>query len=213
MITCENCGTAMPDAAVICPSCGSTTSFARSSQTPPSQYEQSSYNQGYGSSQSYNPQSGPIYSPQPGPGYAPQPNPGYAPQPGYGVPYNAPQMMYAPQPQVAINVNMASAAPVASSGNSGAVVAEVLLNIFLGIYGVGWLMAGETTVGIILLICSIVLYWPIVVLVSIFTFGLGLFCFGPLAIGGLILNAILLNNTIKRKTTMVVVQPMGYPPR
>jgi hypothetical protein len=102
----------------------------------------------------------------------------------------------------------------ASPGNPGAIVTEVLLNVFLGIYGVGWLMAGETTTGIILLICSILLYWPIMILGTIFTVGLGLICLVPLAIVALIINPILLSNAIKRKTAYILVQPLQViPPR
>jgi hypothetical protein len=105
------------------------------------------------------------------------------------------------------------AAP-ASAGNPGAIIVEVLLNVFTGIYGVGWLMAGETTTGIILLVCSILLYWPVMVLGAIFTLGVGLLCLIPLAIVALILNPILLNNTIKRKTAYILVQPIQtFPPR
>jgi hypothetical protein len=120
--------------------------------------------------------------------------------------------MYQP---ISVNINMqAPMVPVASSSNSGATVVEVLLTIFLGIYGIGWLMAGETTTGIILLICSFLLYWPIMILGTIFTLGIGLACLVPLAIGAIILNAILLSNTIKRKTAYILVQPVQvYPPR
>jgi hypothetical protein len=97
---------------------------------------------------------------------------------------------------VSVNVNVGSAP---SSINNAALIVEILLNIFTGIYGVGWLMAGETTTGIVLLICSIVLYWPIFILGTIFTAGIGLVCIGPLAIAAIIFNAILLNNTLKRR--------------
>jgi hypothetical protein len=44
--------------------------------------------------------------------------------------------------------------------------------------------------------------------------GIGLACLVPLAIGAIILNAILLSNTIKRKTAYILVQPMQvYPPQ
>lgn len=222
MITCERCGKQVPDTAAICPACGTISSIARSSPTAFGQSQPSSISYEY--SQGYGQQS--VYSPQPGspsqPGYPPQPDypsqpaypspSGYPPQPGYsaqsGYPpqqtYNTPPMIYSP---VAVNVNVMAPIPVVSGKtNSGAVVVEVLLNIFLGIYGVGWLMAGETTTGVILLIASLVIYWPTVLVGSIFTLGLGLFCLIPLAIGGVILNAILLNNMLKRKATYILVQ-------
>jgi hypothetical protein len=197
----------MPETTVVCPSCGTVSSTSRSGVHNPTSYSQnppSSYSQGYGpqhQQQQFYPPSQPEYQSQPG----------YASQPGYGQPYNA---MY-PQPQVAVNINMTMpTTQPTSAGNTGAIIVEVLLNLFLGIYGVGWLMAGETTTGIILLICSILLYWPILILGTIFTLGIGLICIGPLAIGAVILNVIHLNNTIKRKTAYVLVQPVQtFPPR
>jgi hypothetical protein len=77
-------------------------------------------------------------------------------------------------------------------------VVELLLN-FLGIYGVGWIMAGSTAVGIPLLICSVVL-WPLVFLFALLTLGLVLLCLGPLAIVAIVCNALLLQRAIKRKS-------------
>lgn len=76
---------------------------------------------------------------------------------------------------------------------------EILLSL-IGIYGVGWLIAGETVIGVILLVCSFVVFAPLAILIAIFTFGIGIFVFDlPLAIGGIILNAILLNRVLDRK--------------
>ena len=91
--------------------------------------------------------------------------------------------------------------PVRSTKNNTPLVVEILLNLFLSLYGVGWLMAGETTVGVILLIGSFFLYWPALIFGIIFTFGLGIFSFGALALGLIILNAVLLNNYLKRKAS------------
>ena len=85
------------------------------------------------------------------------------------------------------------------------VLVEVLLSLFLGIYGFGWLMAGETTTGIVLLICSFVIFWPIVFLSVVFTLGLGLFCVIPLEIGAVILNAVLLNSTLNCNATQITM--------
>lgn len=207
MVTCERCGQQMPDSVAICPSCGTISSFSQPGMSAPTNYNPTSapmpgYMQGYSQQQQQ------MYE---------LPS-SYVAQPGYSQPYNVPPTIYPQQvPQVAINVNMAPVTPVAvatSGGNSAAIIVEVLLNIFTGIYGVGWLMAGETTTGIILLVCSLFLYWPILVVGTIITFGIGLLCLGPLAIGAIIFNAILLNNTIKRKTAYVVMQPMQMmPPR
>ncbi|MBV9231644.1 MAG: hypothetical protein JOZ18_20205 [Chloroflexi bacterium] len=110
-----------------------------------------------------------------------------------------------PYQAIPINYPPASSFTV-SNKNDSALIAEIILSLF-GIFGVGWLMAGETTVGIILLVCSIVLYWPIVLVGTVATIGVGLICLGPLAIGAIILNALLLNNLLKRKAAQFVVMP------
>ncbi len=103
-----------------------------------------------------------------------------------------------------------------STKNNNALVVEIILSLF-GLFGVGWLIAGETTVGTILLICSIFIYWPLIILGTIFTFGLGLICLGPLAIGAIILNILLLNKVLDRHSTQYVITPqpvyMHMPPK
>jgi hypothetical protein len=117
------------------------------------------------------------------------------------------------QPAPVVNINVGGVTGVvAPTVNNTPVIVEVLLNIFTGIYGVGWLMAGETVPGIVLLICSILLYWPIMIVAFIFTLGFGLICTGPLAIGAIILNAILLHNSLKSKAAVVVMQPVQMMP-
>ena|SRR5215472_1274655 len=200
-MNCERCGTGLPNYAVICPACGTITSTAQGpapttgyGQYAPEGYssppqQQALYGQGYGPQQGYQP------SPPPHQSY------GYVPQPN---------VVYQPGP---VNV-FVNNAPPASNKNTGALIAEILLSLFVGVYGVGWLMAGETTTGIILLICSFVVYWPLLILGTIFTLGIGLICLGPMAIGAIITNAVLLNNLLNRKATQVVmVQTSQVPPR
>jgi hypothetical protein len=76
--------------------------------------------------------------------------------------------------------------------NGTAVAVEAIL-AFFGIYGVGWLMAGETTVGALLLAGSFV-WWGVAIFLTAITFGVGLFCIAPLNIGFLVLSAVLLAN-------------------
>src|SRR5207237_3491012 len=128
-----------------------------------------------------------AYPPPQQPAYMPPPQANY----GYGQPYGAPPMYQGP-----VQVNIIHNQPVAGNTSSTPVLVEVLLSLFLGIYGVGWLMAGETTTGVILLICSFVVYWPLVIMIAVFTLGFGLFCDVPMAIGAIILNAVVLNNTL-----------------
>lgn len=69
----------------------------------------------------------------------------------------------------------------------------------LGIFGIGWLLAGETVIGLLLLACSILVYWPIMILGTLVTLGFGLMCLGPLAVSCVICNTLLLNLCLKRK--------------
>jgi hypothetical protein len=82
--------------------------------------------------------------------------------------------------------------------SNSALLAEIILSL-LGIFGVGWLMAGETAIGVILLLGSIFCYWPMILLGTAITDGFGLICLGPIAIGAIILNIALLSSVLKRK--------------
>jgi hypothetical protein len=97
----------------------------------------------------------------------------------------------------------------ASVQDDGVLLKEIILSL-LGIFGIGWLIAGETTVGIVLLLASFLLYWPIMLLGTVFTLGLGLICLGPLAISAIIVDAILLNAALKRKARRIL--PVVPPP-
>jgi hypothetical protein len=180
MMNCERCGELLPENALACPKCGVATS---ASQQRPQL---------------------PHYTP-PQPGYMPpQQTYGYGPQPGYMPPQQT--YGYGPQFNPAPNAPGVNVTVVNNAHKSNTpVLVEVLLSLFLGIYGVGWLMAGETTIGITLLICSFVIFWPIVILSIVLTLGLGLFCVIPLEIGAVILNAVLLNSTLNRKTTQITM--------
>ena len=92
-----------------------------------------------------------------------------------------------------------SSIPIRATKNNTALIIEILLNLILSLYGVGWLMAGAVRVGVILLIASFFVYWPVLIFGVLFTFGLGIFSFGALALGLVILNGILLNNYLNRK--------------
>ena len=189
MMNCENCGRVISDNAVVCPNCGAVTpaSLPRPDQpryTPPQQ--------GYMAQQ-------PGYPP-PQQGYMPPPQPGYMPpSQNYGYPQQQqPPPMYPPQ---GVNVTVVNNA---STKNNTPLIIEVILSLF-GIFGIGWLTAGETTTGVILLICSFVVYWPLLILIAVFTLGLGLACDFPLGIAAIIINAILLNNTLNRKATQITM--------
>lgn len=186
----------MADHATVCPVCGTLTDTA---QQAVGQGPQASFSQGdfakFGGPSPYQQGYGPVPNPPPRPaGYMPplQQMPGYAPY----------ASMY---PQGAVNVTV-----INKPGNEGAVIAEILLSLF-GVFGVGWLIGGETTVGIVLLICSIFIFWPIMILGTLFTFGLGLICLVPLAIGAIILNALLCASAMKRRASQFVVMQSPLP--
>lgn len=186
MMTCTTCGRMIQDNATSCPYCGALTELGKASQPQGNYYQQQQQ-------QSYMPPQQPGYNPQQG--YVP-PQQGYYQQPNYGQPYQ----------QAGINVTVTNNT---TSHSSTPVIVELLLNIFLGVYGVGWLMAGETTTGIVLLICSFV-DWFIIGIIAVLTLGLGFFCWGPLLIAAWIVNAILLNNALKRKASQVIMVQQRY---
>lgn len=195
MMTCERCGKEIPDNIAICPNCGTVTSTVRSRTQPPTKH---------------GPYSGSYIDVPPDYAYPPRQN--YATPPlkeysspqqnyGYGQPYNAPPMYQS----AFYNVT------VVNTTNNTPLIIELLLSIFLGLYGVGWLMAGETAIGVILLVCSVFIYLPLFfvsIFIAPFTFGFSLLCTIPMVIGAIVLNAILLNNRLKQKAAQyMTAQP------
>ncbi len=187
---CARCGKEIASTAALCPFCGAATR-TQVQYTSPSAYQVKSYQDdlssfggppvyqaGYSAVPSPVQQGGYSSFPQQGPSYAP---PAYAP--GY--------------PPVNVTV-------VHTTSNDGALVAEIILSLF-GVFGVGWIIGGETTTGVILLLCSIFLYWPIMILGTVFTLGIGLVCLGPLAIGAIILNVLLCSQALKRRAARSVI--------
>ncbi|HEY7021182.1 MAG TPA: hypothetical protein VH349_08695 [Ktedonobacterales bacterium] len=119
------------------------------------------------------------------PAYTPPPPPVYAapPQPAAG--YAAPL-----QP-----VASAYVAPQARPQNNTPVIVEAIL-AFFGIYGVGWLISGETSIGIALLIAGFV--WDAIFVAAAITV-LGLCCVVPLQLIFVALSAFQLNNRLRMR--------------
>jgi hypothetical protein len=193
MTTCERCGNEMPDNLAICPNCGTVTLKANENLPPTTSYgsyAERYYNQSAG----YAENSQDYISPHSQEYHSQQQN--YS----YGQTYNTPPMyQQAPFNVTAFNMN-----------NSMPLIVELILSIFLGIFGVGWLIAGEVVIGVILLVCSLFIYVPLLIIsifIAFFTFGFSLFCTGPLVIGAIVLNAILLNNRLKRKASSYMPIP------
>ncbi|MHB8597904.1 MAG: zinc ribbon domain-containing protein [Ktedonobacteraceae bacterium] len=223
---CERCGKEISDTAAICPSCGSLTSTVATSRPgsqPPTQhgtypsdpyetynthdthdtYDEpvSSYEQGY------TPRSD-FRRPPPQPDYMAPPQSNYQ----YGKSYAPPRFQQGGGINVSVYNNYNSYSPPGQK-NNGALIAEIILSLF-GIYGVGWLIGGETTVGLVLLVCSFVIFLPFVILGTIFTLGLGVLCIGPLSIALIIINAVLLNKALNRKAAqqITIIQAQQMPP-
>jgi hypothetical protein len=213
---CQQCRNEIAENAIICPVCGTLKSPlsqqpGKDQAYPQGDFQQPPENYGYYQQNNRGGYQG---------GYAPPPPQQPINQQGYQG-YVPPQQNYRYVPPYSTNQGYTSNINVTvinnSSGgkNDGALVAEIILSL-LGIFGIGWLLAGETTVGIIMLLCSIFLYWPIMFFGTLFTFGFGLIFLGPLMIASIIINAVLLNNAIKRKAApFVIVQqpPMQMPPQ
>jgi hypothetical protein len=203
---CKRCGTQIAQTTKLCPACGTIIEHASMNaqpQTPYGAYAQASHEQSTQQTREYAvPPYGNVKNASPPlNGYA---TPAYKNAPAYD---QDPYKSYPPS----------ASAFMVTNKNDAALVTEILLSL-IGIFGVGWIMAGETTIGIILLVMSIFIYWPIMILGTIFTFGLGLICLGPIAIAAIILNFVLLNSVLNRKMTrFIITQPpppgMTVPPQ
>ena len=209
---CERCGYQVSENAPVCPRCGTANPFFKPAPlateygTPhfsPADYSNPlSYQQGYV-----------ARTPQPVPPPSLPPDhtlpaqhfgapPPHQPVPVY--PQHIPGPTSYPPNQVNVTIINTPPAMVTTGKNDGAMVAEILLSL-IGIFGVGWLISGEITVGTVLLVCSFFLYWPIMIIGTIITYGIGLFILFPLAIAAIIVNAILLSMTLNKKAARYTV--------
>ena len=194
MTTCERCGNDIPDNLAICPNCGTAISKAKDNVSPTTSY--GTYSDMYYSQSPINVEN--IQRDH----ATPHQQEYYLQQQiySYGQSNNTPPIYQ----QAPFNFT------VFNTSNSTPLIVELLLSIFLGIFGIGWLMAGEVVTGIILLICSLFIYLPLLIIsifIAFFTFGFSLFCTGPMVIGAIILKAILLNNRLKRKASSYMPIP------
>jgi serine/threonine protein kinase len=104
------------------------------------------------------------------------------------------QMPAPPSPYTSPGSYRSSGAQTTSDTlHTTAVVMEVLLSIF-GVFGVGWCIAGRWGRGLTLLVCSFLIYWPII-MQSLLS-GSGGSCPFLLAIGAIIFNGTQLNKEI-----------------
>ena len=191
---CDRCGKEIADTAIHCPFCGMPTEH-EAHYMQPSAYQ---VQQGHPQDDLSSFGGPPVYQA----GYRAVP----PPQQSRYVPFPQQATGYAPASYVYPQGNFTV---IHTTGSEAPLIAEIVLSLF-GIFGVGWLLGGETTIGIILLLCSIFIYWPIMILGTVFTFGIGLVCLGPLAISAIIINALLCNRVLKRRAARLVI--MQSPP-
>ncbi|HEU5347230.1 MAG TPA: hypothetical protein VFU63_01330 [Ktedonobacterales bacterium] len=86
--------------------------------------------------------------------------------------------------------------------SSAAVLVECICGFF-GFYGIGWLMSGYTTTGILLLLGGFVwkvLFWLIV----LGTGFVGLICMGPIDLAIWITSGVILSNTLKKRSMGII---------
>jgi hypothetical protein len=181
---CEHCGEALPETSTVCPACG-TPRGKRTGQHP-TIYGKSPHENFGGSSPYKQVNTGAYTSYMP-----PQMYEEAAHQASYKSSFASPH-------QFSAHPHAPRITPLQTPNLSNALTIEVVLSL-IGIFGVGWLMAGQITIGILLLLGSIFFYWPMLMLSTMFTDGLSLLCLVPMAIGLIIFNAVLLNGYIKRK--------------
>lgn len=123
------------------------------------------------------------YPPNYAPPYSQPAQPTYPAAPQYSQPLPPPYPPYPPYPQQ-------------QQDNSTAVVLEAILSLF-GFYGIGWMFRGHVGTGIVLLVLGFV-WVGVAILITIFTFGFGLLCIGPLHLVFIVLDVLALNNTLRQ---------------
>ena len=193
MSTCERCGNDMPDDMAICPKCGTVTTKAKDKIFPSTSY--GTFADTYYKEPIYN-ESNQL---------------NFATPPSQEYPYQQQNIHYTQSYASTPTYQQSQYTfPTFNPNSSTPLIVELLFSFFLGIFGIGWLMAGEVATGIILLVCSLFIYLPLLIIsifVAFFTFGFSLFCTGPMVIGAIVLNAILLNSKLKRKATSYMPMP------
>ena len=181
---CERCGHEITGntSSVLCPICGTVVKKPARAQLSGS-YVQSSQN--YPSGQA-------VFSPGGSP-TSQTASQSYTQSSNNGSEYTVRSF------RVTDTINAPTMAGFASTSSyDKALMVEFILSL-LGIFGIGWLLAGETIVGFLLLAASILVYWPMMILGTLVTLGFGLMCLGPLAVTCVICNTLLLNICLKRK--------------
>jgi hypothetical protein len=209
---CPRCGNDITENSSICPACGTVLGGVKKSSQPSTTYGQ--FPQHASGMRPSDQHDASHIAPPFVPGV--QPPPHFAQQPGAGVAQNTPPFYY----QSNLHNGPGYHPPFTARSTppfrkDTAMVTEFILSLF-GLFGVGWIIAGSTVTGVLLLIGSVFIYWPLMIGGVILTRGIGLLCLGPIAIGAIILNTLLLMMALRRKTVRFVAPPpssaRNYPP-
>lgn len=123
-------------------------------------------------------------------GYRPAVVPFFCPVCGAPFPVPWPGQRFGSSPVVPVIPSRSHAVPL---------IVEIVLNC-CGIFGLGWIWSGYATVGIALLIGSLML-WPLMFFLTLFTMGLTLLCLVPVVIVATMCNALLLLLAMRRSAS------------
>jgi hypothetical protein len=117
--------------------------------------------------------------------------PAYTPPPPPPVTYAPPMAPPAPQFQ-----GYAPVAPMMAPRREKTVpiLLEVIPGLF-GLFGIGWLVSGYTSTGLLLLIGGLV-FDVVMGIITVFTLGIGFLCWGPLIVVIMIVSAVMLNRRL-----------------
>jgi hypothetical protein len=83
-----------------------------------------------------------------------------------------------------------------------ALLVEIVLSLFAGIFGVGWLLVGNKRTGTFLLVSSLIFYAPLLIVsyaLAYSSYGISILCTGPFITGAVALNAFVLHKTMQYK--------------
>lgn len=206
MIVCAHCGEVIEEQRTSCPSCGTSLPGAQigpgteamTGQIAPG--EKSTKPFPFDSLfEEYIPQLAPIYDRN------------YAARPAPRVETALPKAPAATQEKASsaapVDTPPAILAPLTfrerffSIKTGRSLLVEVVLSLFLGIFGIGWLLIGKKRTGTFLLVSSLIFYAPLLVIsyaLAYSSYGLSILCTGPFITGAVALNAFILHKTMQR---------------
>jgi predicted nucleic acid-binding Zn-ribbon protein len=205
MTVCTRCGKEIAEQRTNCPSCGTSlfenqvSSEAITDPTLPAQQKTKTFpfDSLY---EEYIPQLAPIYERN------------YAARPLYSIDTSSQKASAGEQEKASTAIptdsTPGSPAPITFTdrffhvNTNAPLIVEILLSLFMGIFGAGWLFIGRKRTGTLLLAISLIFYLPLLILsygLAYFSDGLSILCTGPFTLAAVLLNAFLLHKTMQRK--------------